>query len=62
MVQTDPCIADAAPSLPTIDVTANLDRVAARALVMSRATSPTLWSEATKDRLYRRMFPDDLAI
>ena len=61
VVQTDLRTADAATSLPTTDMTANLDRLAARALVMSRSTGPTLWSEATKDRLYRRMFPDDLA-
>lgn len=65
VIQTDLPMPEAATMPSTIDMTANLERLAARALcsagVMTRSTRAMPWSQAAKDRLYRRMFPDDSA-
>lgn len=50
-------------SLRDVVPTATLDRIAARALcgagIMTRSAIQAPWSDATRERLYSRMFPDE---
>lgn len=52
------------PGSPSGNASPALDRMVVRALGGERlsagCTKRSVWSDAAKDRLYRRMFPEDL--
>lgn len=63
MTRADDMWAEEARMMQTPPVQRHLaihERMAVRALAPSCFGTATVWSEVAKDRLYRRMFPDEV--